>query len=197
MLECMEIPVLLITGELDFKFCNIAERMQQWDFCELPIAPKISLATDGNVETSPVYSTSSVGCCIDGAVFAKAAFKLRPDQVDNAGFRGAVAGKSDGAVNRGARVLTPQGPVGTVRRIDRQIEAAGIGVGAPHGHDRGVSADAAQMLVGACFGFLARVQAGGDEILRNRVEPGDARALPGAITSRTAPPSRSSASHSP
>ncbi len=28
-LERMEIPVLLITGELDFKFCNIAERMQQ------------------------------------------------------------------------------------------------------------------------------------------------------------------------
>ena len=37
----------------------------------------------GKVETSPVYSTSKVGCWMDGAVFTSAAFELRPDQVDS------------------------------------------------------------------------------------------------------------------
>ena len=34
-------------------------------------------------ETSPVYSTSKLGCPIDGAVFASAAFELSPDQVES------------------------------------------------------------------------------------------------------------------
>ena len=44
---------------------------------------KISFAPLGKVETSPVYSTSKLGCPIDGAVFASAAFELSPDQVES------------------------------------------------------------------------------------------------------------------
>jgi hypothetical protein len=36
-----------------------------------------------NVDTSPVYSISKVGCWIEGTVFASAAFELRPDQVES------------------------------------------------------------------------------------------------------------------
>jgi hypothetical protein len=37
------------------------------DFRVAPFDAKMSFATLGKVDTSPVYSTSSVGCSIDGA----------------------------------------------------------------------------------------------------------------------------------
>src|SRR6266478_1503166 len=112
----------------------------------------MSFATLGNVDTSPVYSISKVGC------------------------------RTDRAVIGGARVLSPERSVRAVRRIDRQVEAARIGVGAPYHHDRRMCANPTEMLVAAVFRFLAGVHAGRDHIFGDCVKLRDARALAGAIT---------------
>src|SRR5437588_2446536 len=96
-------------------------------------------------------------------------------------FGRAVTREAHRAVVGGTRILAPQCAVGALGRIDRQIEAAGIGVGAPHRHDGGVRTGSAETLVAAILGSLARVHPGRDQLLGNRVELGDARALTVAI----------------
>lgn len=120
-----------------------------------------------------MYSTSSTGRSMLGAVFASVAFDDSPDQVDSQLSGEYTPGEADGAEVRRERILPPQcaNPAGALRRIERQIEIAQIPViGTPDRHDRRVPGQASVIETATVLGMLARRHAPPSKLPRRLVQ---------------------------
>ncbi len=147
-------------------------------------ASTICRTSPGKQAWSPVYSTTSTGCVMDAAVLARLALDDRPGPGREPAFGRALPRKADGAVVGGKGVLAPQRAELALGRVQRQVEAAQVAVGAPDVDDGRVAGQAFVVYRGGlAFGLdaAARAQAAFDQSLGGRIDARHACALRGAV----------------